>query len=125
VNVLLVAAGGALGAVLRYLLDGAVRRRFGPRFPWGTLLVNVTGSALLGVLTGWALGGGAPDALRLLAGVGLCGALTTFSTFGYDTVRLLTERGARYAAGNVVLTVPAGFLAAGAGLALALTLSHS
>ncbi|PXY28215.1 fluoride efflux transporter CrcB [Prauserella muralis] len=115
-TVLLVLTGGAGGAVLRYLVDRRVQRAHDSVFPWGTLTVNVTGSALLGLLTAWALAGGEPDAVRALVGVGLCGSLTTFSTFGYETVRLLTERARLYAVANVLVTVFAGFGAAGAGL---------
>ncbi|WP_199431673.1 fluoride efflux transporter CrcB [Qaidamihabitans albus] len=113
---LLVMLGGAAGAVLRYLVDQRVQRRHDSVFPWGTLTVNVTGSALLGLLAGWALTGGEPGAVHALVGVGLCGSLTTFSTFGYETVRLLTERARLYAVLNVVITVLAGFGAAAAGL---------
>ncbi|WP_026455124.1 fluoride efflux transporter CrcB [Saccharomonospora iraqiensis] len=119
-TVLWVALGGATGAVLRYVLDQRVQRATGSAFPWGTLTVNLVGSALLGLLTGWSLATGGTDTARALLGTGLAGALTTFSTFGYETVRLVTERAHAYAAANVVLTVLAGFGAAGGGLALAL-----
>jgi CrcB protein len=116
---LLVALGGAIGAVLRYLIDVRVRRSHGTLFPWGTLLANMSGSALLGFLAGWALAGGQPDTVRSLAGIGLCGSLTTFSTFGYETVRLVSERARLYAVGNVIVTVFAGFGAAATGLVAA------
>lgn len=112
----LVALGGALGAVLRYLVDRWVQRRRDSPFPWGTLTVNVAGSALLGFLTGWALTGAQPDSVRTFAGIGLCGSLTTFSTFGYETLRLFGERARRYALANVAGTVLAGFTAAAVGL---------
>ncbi|MBB3664902.1 CrcB protein [Prauserella sediminis] len=109
--------GGAAGAVLRYLIDLRLQRGRVSAFPWGTLTVNVLGSALLGLLTAWVLATGATGgAAFALAGVGLCGSLTTFSTFGYDTVRLITERRHGHAAANVVVTVLAGFAAALAGL---------
>ncbi|PRX51350.1 CrcB protein [Prauserella shujinwangii] len=108
--------GGAAGAVLRYLVDRRVQRVHDSVFPWGTLTVNVVGSALLGVLAGWALRGTQPEAVHALLGTGLCGALTTFSTFGYETVRLLTERARRFAVANVLVTVVAGFAAAAAGI---------
>ncbi|SFB39902.1 CrcB protein [Amycolatopsis marina] len=116
---LLVAVGGALGAILRYLVDQRVRRSHRTLFPWGTLVANMTGSALLGVLAGWALAGGQPDTVRALVGVGLCGSLTTFSTFGYETVRLVSERARLHAVANVVVTVLAGFGAAATGLVAA------
>ncbi len=114
---LLVAAGGALGAALRYIIDQALRQR--SDFPYGTLTVNVLGSALLGLLAGLALDGASGDAMRSLVGIGLCGSLTTYSTFGYETVRLFTEGARRHAVVNVVGTLLAGFAAAGAGLGLA------
>lgn len=111
-TVLLVAAGGATGAVLRYVVDRLVQRR-GAGFPFGTLLVNVTGSAVLGLLAGLALGG---PAVQAAVGVGLCGSMTTYSTFGYETVHLFTERARLHAVLNVVGTIVAGFVAAGLGL---------
>ncbi|MPY77484.1 MAG: fluoride efflux transporter CrcB [Actinophytocola sp.] len=116
---LLVAAGGALGATLRYLIDQWVQRRSGNGFPYGTLTVNVLGSALLGLLAGLTLTGAGGDAVRSLVGIGLCGSLTTYSTFGYETVRLVTDGARRHAVVNVVGTLLAGFAAAGAGLLLA------
>ncbi|MBK1788791.1 fluoride efflux transporter CrcB [Prauserella cavernicola] len=117
-TVLLVLLGGAVGAVLRYVIDQRVQRGHDSAFPWGTLTVNVAGSAVLGLLAGWVLAGGDSSALQALVGTGLCGSLTTFSTFGYETLRLLTERARLYAVANVVITVLAGFGAAGAGLVL-------
>lgn len=116
---LLVAAGGAVGAPLRYLADRAVQARHGTAFPWGTFTVNVVGSLVLGLLTGAALSGAAGHTVQLLLGTGLCGALTTYSTFSYETLRL-AETGARFsAAANVVASVLAGLGAVFAGLALA------
>ncbi|MET9622219.1 MULTISPECIES: fluoride efflux transporter CrcB [unclassified Streptomyces] len=104
-NWLLVLAGAAVGAPLRYLTDRAVQRRHDSVFPWGTFTVNVAGSFVLGLLTGVS-----SAHTWLLLGTGLCGALTTYSTFSYETLRLY-ESGARgYAAANV-----AGSLAAGLG----------
>lgn len=118
-TVLLVAVGGAAGAVLRYLIDRRVQGRGGSDFPFGTLTVNVLGSLVLGVLTGIALhsdGTAPPEGVRALVAVGLCGSLTTFSTFGYETVRMFSERARLHASMNVLVTVVAGFLAAGAGI---------
>ncbi|MFC8295404.1 fluoride efflux transporter CrcB [Streptomyces sp. NPDC057242] len=116
---LLVAAGGAVGAPLRYLTDRAVQARHDTVFPWGTFTVNVVGSLLLGLLTGAALSGAAGHTAQLLLGTGLCGALTTYSTFSYETLRL-AESGARFlAVANVVASVVAGLGAVFVGLALA------
>ncbi|PKK13809.1 fluoride efflux transporter CrcB [Thermomonospora sp. CIF 1] len=112
---LLVALGAALGAPLRYLVDRAVQARHDSAFPWGTFTVNVTGSALLGFLAALPAGEG----LTALAGAGFCGALTTYSTFGYETFRL-AEQGARTPALlNVAASVTAGLGAAYCGMALA------
>ncbi|MEU5719354.1 fluoride efflux transporter CrcB [Streptomyces sp. NPDC020403] len=121
-DLLLVAAGGAGGAVLRYLTDRAVQARHGTVFPWGTFTVNVVGSLVLGLLTGVLAAGVAGESVRLLLGIGLCGGLTTYSTFSYETLRL-AESGARYfAAANVIASVVAGLGAASGGYALGRTL---
>ncbi|MGW7757070.1 fluoride efflux transporter CrcB [Streptomyces violaceusniger] len=118
-NWLLVIAGGMVGAPLRYLTDRVVQARHDSVFPWGTFMVNVVGCLVLGLLTGAAVEGAASQRLQLLLGTGLCGALTTYSTFSYETLRL-TEEGARlFAVANVVLSVAAGVGAAFAGAALA------
>ncbi|MEU4832544.1 CrcB family protein [Streptosporangium sp. NPDC023615] len=118
-NALLVALGAALGAPLRYLVDRAVQARYGTRFPWGTFAVNVAGSALLGFLIALPAGEGT----MALAGAGFCGALTTYSTFGYETVRLAGS-GARLAAVlNVAGSVLAGLGAAWCGMLAALAMA--
>lgn len=122
-TVLLVACGGAIGAPLRYLLDRRVQRSHDTPFPWGTLAVNVTGSFVLGLLTALATAGALPRSLGSLLGVGLCGALTTFSTFGYETVRLFSERARLYGLVNVGVSVLAGFGAAGAGILVGLAVT--
>ncbi|TXS41935.1 fluoride efflux transporter CrcB [Streptomyces sp. OR43] len=118
-NWLLVIIGAAVGAPLRYLTDRAVQSRHDTVFPWGTFTVNVSGCLVLGLLTGAVAAGAASSHLQLLLGTGLCGALTTYSTFGYETLRL-AEGGARFsAAANAVASVGAGLGAAYAGVALA------
>jgi len=114
---LLVAVGAAIGAPLRYLTDRAMRARFGSGFPWGTLVVNTSGSLLLGLLTGAALSGAADESIRLLLGTGLCGALTTYSTFSFETLRLVETGASRQAVGNVAVSVTAGLAATYAGIA--------
>ncbi|MFI2507530.1 fluoride efflux transporter CrcB [Streptomyces sp. NPDC018972] len=118
-NWLYVVLGAVVGAPLRYLTDRAVQSRHDSVFPWGTFTVNVAGSLVLGLLTGAAAAGAADSRLQLLLGTGLCGALTTYSTFSYETLRL-AQAGARgYAAVNVAASVAAGLGAAFAGAALA------
>lgn len=108
---LLVLAGAMLGAPARYLVDQAVRARHGSAFPWGTWLVNVTGSFLLGLLVTLVAAGQWPDWLLPGLGVGFCGALTTYSTFGYETVRLLDRGMWSLALANVVGSLLAGLTA--------------
>jgi CrcB protein len=110
---------GAVGSCARFLVDIAVSERTKGALPWGTLAINVTGSFLLGVVTGLGLDHGFPRTARIVLGVGFCGAYTTFSTFTFETVRLLEEGAEVEAVMNVAGTFVAGALAAAAGLALA------
>ncbi|TNY37607.1 fluoride efflux transporter CrcB [Thermomonospora catenispora] len=114
-TVLWVLLGAAVGAPLRYLADRWARSRFGDDFPWGTLGVNVLGSGMLGLLAALPAGAG----LTAFAGAGLCGALTTYSTFGYETVRLLEDGARRRALVYVVVSVFAALAAAAAGAVVA------
>ena len=104
-NILLVAFGGSIGAVLRYLISIFMIQVFGSSFPFGTLLVNVLGSFLMGVI--YALGqmSHISPELKALIGIGLLGALTTFSTFSNETLLLLQEGDWLKATLNVVLNL--------------------
>jgi len=113
------AVAGALGAPVRYLLDGFVQDRTESVMPLGTLVINVSGSFLLGVLAGLALYHAFPSTPKAILGAGFCGAYTTFSTFTHETVRLAEERAFGTAARNVLASLVLPALAAGAGLALA------
>ncbi|MDI2031254.1 CrcB family protein [Saccharopolyspora sp. TS4A08] len=123
-TVLLVAFGGATGASLRFLTDRWVQARHETGFPWGTLVVNAVGSLLLGFLAGAALFGAPLPVLQTAVGVGLCGALTTFSTFGYETVRLLTGGARLLGLLNVVGSVLVGLGSGLLGVLLAAALWH-
>jgi CrcB protein len=114
-----VMVAAAVGAPARFVLDGLVQSRGAGRFPWGTLLVNLTGSLLLGFVTGLALHHGLPEEMRVVAGAGFCGGYTTFSTFGFETARLAEEAERSAVVANVVATVAGSVAAATAGLALA------
>ncbi len=103
---LLVLIGGAFGAMLRYLLDAKVKKRFGKAFPWGTLTVNVLGAGLLGALHG----AGTDTAVEALLGTGFCGALTTFSTFELDTVHLAQSGEHTKAVTNVLVSLLLGIV---------------
>ncbi|AZG73543.1 fluoride efflux transporter CrcB [Shewanella livingstonensis] len=104
-NVFLVALGGSIGAVLRYLLSIFMIQLFGSSFPFGTLLVNLLGSFLMGVV--YALGqlSHISPEIKALIGIGLLGALTTFSTFSNETLLLLQEGLWHKAILNVLLNV--------------------
>ncbi len=114
--------GGAIGAPARYLIEGLVRDRTGGRFPWGTLVVNVCGSLVLGIVTGAVLHHGWGDVARTWLGTGFCGAFTTFSTFTVETVVLVEEGAVGAAIANVVAGAALGLVAAATGLALAAAL---
>ncbi len=120
-TMLLIALGAGVGAPARYLTDRAIRLRVATVFPWGTLTVNVIASLILGIL----LGAGArlnTEVVQLL-GTGFCGALSTYSAFSYETLRL-SQQGTRWwAAGNVALSLGAGVGAATLGRWLAMALS--
>ena len=112
-----VALGAAVGAPARYLTDRWVQSRHGSAFPWGTLTVNVVASLIVGVLAG-AADAVAPT-VALVLGTGFCGALSTYSTFSYETLRLLADRARLLAALNIGISLIAGLGAAYCGIALA------
>ena len=107
---LAVAAGGALGSVARFWLVGVMTSLTGPRFPWGTLLINVLGSLVIGIVAGFTLTPGRigihPD-LRIFLMVGICGGFTTFSSFSLQTLELIQSSDVipaiGYIAGSVIL----------------------
>lgn len=107
-TLVLVLAGGAVGALARYLVRWVV--------PWSTIWVNVAGSALLGLLAG--LGSALPGWVGTLVGVGFCGALTTYSTFALEAVELGRSRARATAARYVAVTLVAGIAAAVLGVAI-------
>ena len=112
-SLLLVAAGGAMGAVLRYLLGVQALRSLGSGWPYGTLAANVLGGVLMGALVGWLAfrGGADQERLRLLLGVGGLGGFTTFSAYSLEVALMLERRewgsAATYSLGSVVLSVAA------------------
>ncbi|SSC67421.1 fluoride efflux transporter CrcB [Ciceribacter selenitireducens] len=118
-HILLVAFGGALGSVCRYLVGVGALRLMGPSFPWGTLTVNVAGSFAIGVLAELIVARfGASAELRLLLITGFLGGFTTFSAFALDAVTLF-ERGASLAATTYLfLSIGASIAAAIAGIGL-------
>lgn len=116
---LLVILGAAVGAPARYLTDRWLQSTHGSGFPWGTFAVNVAASFVLGLVTGLAASATASPVVTVLIGTGFCGALSTWSTLGYETVRLAEERAWTNAAFNIIASVLAGLGAAGLGFAVA------
>lgn len=110
-----VCLGAAFGAPCRYLVDRFVQSRHDAVMPWGTLIVNVIGSFVLGFITGLAAGHAVSEQVMTTIGAGFCGALTTYSTFSYETLRLYEDGARLYAGANVVLTLAAGLAAVVAG----------
>ena len=108
-----------VGATARFTVDTVIADRVHGVFPWGTFVINVSGSLLLGILTGLALYHGLSLNPRLVFGTGSCGAFTTFSTFTFETIRLAEERAASEAVLNVGATVLCAAAAAGLGIAIA------
>ncbi|MFS0705034.1 fluoride efflux transporter CrcB [Cellulomonas sp. 179-A 9B4 NHS] len=121
-TVLLLALAGGLGAAARFVVDGLVRGQVRTSFPWGTVLVNVSGSLLLGVLTGAAAAGAIGPTALVVAGTGFCGGFTTFSTATVETVRLAQDGEVRRAMLNAAGTLAACVAAAAAGVALGASL---
>jgi fluoride exporter len=111
-------AAGAVGAMARYVIDHAVGGRMKGVFPWGTFVINITGSFLFGFVTGLGLSHGFPRVPRVVLGTGFCGAYSTFSTFTFETARLLEEGSFTEAFWNGAGTFFAGSIAAAAGLAV-------
>jgi fluoride exporter len=110
---------GAVGAVCRYVVDGLIEDHAAGVFPWGTFLINMTGSLLLGLITGAVLYHAFPSTPKIILGTGFCGAYTTFSTWTFESVRLLEEGSIRPALANAALSLAVGMGAAGLGLAIA------
>lgn len=115
---LLVAVAGGLGAVARFVLDGVIRSRFATLVPAGTFVINVSGSLLLGFVTGLVLVKAEPDDVRVVLGTGFLGGYTTFSTAIIETVRLMQQRRWAAVALNGVLMLLLGLAAAALGVFL-------
>lgn len=112
----LVAIAGGLGAVCRFALDGAISARTSGALPWGTILVNLSGSLALGFVAGLTGALVLPESVHLIAGTGFLGGYTTFSTASLDTVRLLQERRLGAAAANGLGVIVGASVLAGLGL---------
>lgn len=122
-TVLVLGIAGGLGSVARFLLDGAIRSRLQGAIPAGTMVINVSGSLLLGFLTGLVLASALPPIWTLVCGTGFLGGYTTFSTASIDTVRLIRAGRVRAALLSGVGTAVVALAAAGLGLTVALLLA--
>jgi CrcB protein len=116
--VVCVAFGGLVGAPARFVVDRLVSDRRDTKFPMGTFLVNISGAFLLGVVTGVSLASPVPELLKAFLATGFCGAYTTFSTWSFETLRLVEDRDYLAAFVNAVGGLLIGLVAAGAGIAV-------
>lgn len=123
IEVLALAVAGGVGAVARFMLDGAVRGKLRGHLPVGTMVINISGSLLLGVVTGFVLAAALPPAWTLVAGAGFLGGYTTFSTASSETVRLLQAGRTGHAVLSGAGTAVLALAAAGAGLAAGFALA--
>lgn len=120
-TLLMIALGAGVGAPARYFTDRAIQSRHNTEFPWGTLSVNLVASLVLGLLTG--AGTHVSANLVLLVSVGFCGALSTFSTFSYEVMRLIQDGGRFHAAANIAVSLLAGVGAAALGWSIGLSIT--
>lgn len=120
ITLLLVSAAGGVGAVARFVLDSLIRARIAWRYPVGTSVINVSGSLLLGLVTGLALAHLVSEPWHLVLGTGFLGGYTTFSAASFETVRLLQERRLLAATANALAMLVVSVLVAAAGLWLGL-----
>ncbi|MFC1812493.1 fluoride efflux transporter CrcB [Thermodesulfobacteriota bacterium] len=119
-NFFLVGLGGFLGANARYLISSLTAKHIDPSLPWGTLAVNVSGSFVIGVFLAWTTERVLADpAYRLLVAVGFCGAFTTFSSFAFETVRLVEQGHLWAATGNFFMNNVLSLMGVIAGIAIA------
>lgn len=121
-TVILLALAGGLGAAVRFVVDGFVRARLKTAFPWGTVIINVSGSLLLGFLAGLVMRGQAPESLLLILGTGFLGGYTTFSTASLETIRLVQSGRTALAVINGLGTMAVSVVAAAAGVWISLLL---
>lgn len=121
-TVILLALAGGLGAAVRFVVDGFVRARLKTAFPWGTVIINISGSLLLGFLAGLVMRGQAPESLLLILGTGFLGGYTTFSTASLETIRLVQSGRTALAVINGLGTMAVSVVAAAVGVWISLLL---
>lgn len=119
--VIMLGVAGGLGAGARFVLDGAIRARSRVTLPWGTILINVSGSLLLGLLAGLLVAHRLPVEIQTIAGTGFLGGYTTFSTASVETVRLIQSGRPGTGLLNAIGTLVLALAAAAAGLAVGMS----
>jgi CrcB protein len=124
-TLLVVGLGGAGGAIARYLVGGWVQSLSGTFFPWGTFVVNLTGSFALGFVLVWLQSTVATPELRALIAIGFLGSFTTFSTFSYEALSMLRDGQWWQATGYTAGSVAVGLIAVALGAGLAALLTHT
>lgn len=118
-TVILLALAGGVGAATRFVVDGLIRARVKTALPWATILINISGSLLLGFIGGLVMRGQALESLQLVLGTGFLGGYTTFSTASLETIRLVQSGRTGWALVNGLGTMAASVLAAAAGVWIA------
>ena len=121
-TVVFLALAGGVGAAVRFIVDGLIRSRLRTALPWATILINVSGSLVLGFVGGLVVRGHAPDSLQLVLGTGFLGGYTTFSTASVETIRLVQSGRTGLALTNALGSLVASVGAAAAGVWFALLL---
>ncbi|NWL27793.1 fluoride efflux transporter CrcB [Paenarthrobacter ureafaciens] len=121
-TVVFLALAGGVGAAVRFIVDGLIRSRLRTALPWATILINVSGSLVLGFVGGLVVRGHAPDSLQLVLGAGFLGGYTTFSTASVETIRLVQSGRTGLALTNAVGSLVASVGAAAVGLRIAFAL---
>ncbi|MCX8453327.1 fluoride efflux transporter CrcB [Paenarthrobacter ureafaciens] len=121
-TVVFLALAGGVGAAVRFIVDGLIRSRLRTALPWATILINVSGSLVLGFVGGLVVRGHAPDSLQLVLGTGFLGGYTTFSTASVETIRLVQSGRTGLALTNAVGSLVASVGAAAVGVWFALLL---
>jgi CrcB protein len=116
--IVLVMLAGAVGAVTRFVVDSEVKRRRSAAFPWGTVLINVSGSLLIGIVAGAVIFHSQAGEWQTIVGTGFCGGYTTFSTASFETVRLVQQRRHWLALANAAGSLGAAVGACALGLSL-------
>lgn len=111
---LLISVAGGTGALARFITDGMIRRRLGRTYPWGTVIVNISGSLLLGVCTGLLLSHSIDETFFLILSIGFCGGYTTFSAASFETVRLIENKRFGAAFFNAIIVLLVAVMATGA-----------